>query len=266
MADDVLIEQDPELEGVLDKESGRNLLESPEPLIVDIPEGQPTRLVLEIKNGQEGLIDLVISSDELWLHPETSRMTLVGDESGDCVVSISPDGEAEYANLLFSWEGIEQTRCGSVMVMRKSPGAPPPRDPPAIPVVSEAAKSLAEFIDARRGSDRFIDTASEHRIFRQGGELELAQHQTESVLNRYCNERGCTRQTRLTEGLEVMLRNAATRKGIIDQKIYDSAVEFAVGRLMPRPDAEEHCLELIVNNAWKTKGRWFSKKRKEFRL
>lgn len=267
MADDVLIEQDPQLDGVLDKQSRRNLLESPDPLVVTPPASKPTRVVLEIKNGQEGLIDLAISSDEPWLCPETSRMTLVGGESGDCALSIAPGGEAEYANLLLSWEGIEQTRCGSVMILRKIPGASASSSPPPSAKASGAVNALVEFIE-NRGTSRgtFIDTESEYRIFRHGGSLELSPHQTESVLNRYCSKRGCTRQTRLTDRLETMLRDTATRNGAIDQKTYDGAVELAARRLMPRSDAEEHCLELIVNNAWKTKGRWFPKKRKEFRL
>ncbi len=266
MSDDVLIEQDPELDGVVDRQSQRNLLESPEPLVVELPADKPMRIVLEIKNGQEGLIDLAISSDEPWLQPETSRMTLVGGESGNCTVSLSPESEADYANLLLSWEGVERTRCSSVMVMRKSAGAPQPQAPPAMPAVSQAAKVLLDFIDKSGAVDKFIDTESENRIFREGGSLELSRDQTESVINRYCSKRGCTRQTRLTERLEAMLRDAVTRQGAIIQRTYDATVEFAARRLMPRPDAEEHCLELIVNNAWKTKGRWFPKKRKEFRL
>ena len=267
-------EKNPQIAGVVDKQSRRNLLESPEPLIVEIPAGKPTRIVLEIKNGQKGLIDLAITSDETWLQPETSRMTLVGGESGDCVLSITPEGDTEYANLQLSWEGIEQTRCNYVMVLRRAPDAPPsgpaPRGPRKPKPMSETVRALQKFIDGCGGPDKFIDTDEENRIFRKGGSLELSATQTESVLNRRCAEGGWTRQYRLSEKLTAMLHEATKDDGVIDQQEFDHIVNFAVKRFMPRKDAAEYCVTLILDNNWKAKesmlNKWFTKLCKQFGL
>ncbi|MFO7906299.1 MAG: hypothetical protein R6U98_26815, partial [Pirellulaceae bacterium] len=161
MTDDFLVEQDPELDGIVDKQSRRNLLENPRPLTVDTSSGKPSRIVLEIRNGEKGLIDLAISSDETWLQPEASRLTLVGGESGDCALSIAPEGDTEYANLILAWEGIERTCCDSIMVLRKVPGATPPgskqtgsEKSPAGPgekPISEAVQTLKQFINSCGG-------------------------------------------------------------------------------------------------------------------
>ena len=194
-----LWEQDPELEAVLDKQSRRNLLEGTAPLVVDTETGKPLRIILEIRNGPKGLIDLAINSDEAWLQPETTRMTLVGGESGDCVLSVTPEGHTEYANLVLAWEGIEQTLGTSVMVVRKvsdEPTRPGPGDSepgerkPKKKPISEAVLALERFIDGCGGPDKFIDKDEEDRIFRKGGSLELTNTETESVLNRsWCRRR-----------------------------------------------------------------------------
>lgn len=275
-----LLEQDPELDGVVDKQSQRNLLKDTVPLAVDTVPGKPLRIILEIRNGQKGLIDLAITSDEGWLQPEISRLTLVGGESGDCVLSITPEGDTEYANLLLSWEGIERTRCDSVMVVRKAPDAPPPGPKPTGPEpppdrprdkpMSEAVRALEKLIDGCGGPDKFIDTDEENRIFRKGGSLELSATQTESVLNRRCADGGWTRQYRLSEKLTAMLHEATKDDGVIDQQEFDHIVNFAVKRFMPRKDAAEHCVTLILDNNWEAKesmfNKWFTKLCKQFGL
>lgn len=280
MTDDFLVEQDPELDGIVDKQSRRNLLENPRPLTVDTSSGKPSRIVLEIRNGEKGLIDLAISSDETWLQPEASRLTLVGGESGDCALSIAPEGDTEYANLILAWEGIERTCCDSIMVLRKVPGATPPgskqtgsEKSPAGPgekPISEAVQTLKQFINSCGGPDKFIDKNEEDCIFRKGASLGLSVTQTESVLNRQCAQGGWTRQYRLSEKLTAMLHEATKDDGAIDQQKFDRIVNFAVRRCMPWKDATEHCVTLILDNNWKAKEsflkKWFTNLCKEFRL
>ncbi len=286
MPDDVLIEQDPELDGIVDKASQRDLLKDTAPLVIAAPTDKPHRFILEIRNGQKGLIDIAVSSDEPWLRPETTRLTLVGGESGDCILSVVSEGEAEYANLLLSWEGVEQTRCDSVMVVRELPSDKPPAQessgpkpaspkptPPPTPKpkpISEPVQALVKFIDGCGGPDKFIDTDEENRIFRKGGGLGLEQTQTESALNQRCAEGGWTRQYRLTEKLTAMLHEATKDDGVIDQQEFDHCVNFAIKRFMPRKDALEHCVTLILDNAWRAKetmfNKWFTKLCKQFGL
>jgi hypothetical protein len=277
-----LHEKDPQLASILDKQSQRNLLDpsNPNPVLVDLEPGKPVRFALEICNGQEGLIDLAISSDEPWLEPESSRLTLVGGESKDCIIRANLEGDAEFANLLFSWEGMAATLCQPVMVQRKLPAAPPSAEA-ASPQKAEAKReenaqnktaaidNLKKFIDGC-APDKFIDIDEEHQIFRKGGALELSLTETESILNRMCSEGGWTRQSRLTDKLTAMLHEATKDDGVIDKQEYDHVVNFAIKRLMPRRDADEHCITLILDNAWKAKegmfDKWFTKKRKQYGL
>ena len=284
MAD--LIEKDPQIAAVVDKATGRDLLDAsnPNPLSIDLTGGKVLRFELGIKNGEEGLIDLAISADEVWLAPEKNRLTLVGSENGAIVFEATPEGDNDFANILFSWEGINQSLCQSVMVMRRrkepqetasasgqtaapaSPAAPSPRRAKR----TQAVEVLKKFIDGCGGPDKFIDVEEEYKIFRKGGELELTLTEVESILNRCCGDGGWTRQTRLTEKLTAMLHEATKDDGVIDKNEYDHILSFAVKRLMPRKDADEHCVTLILDNAWKVKegvfDKWFTKKRKQYGL
>jgi hypothetical protein len=280
-----LEENDPKLAAVKDKKTRRNLLDpsDPNPYTVEIPVGKKVRFHLEVINGPEGLIDLAIASDEPWLEPETSRLTLVGGEAGDCIFSAKPQGETKFANILFSWEGCEKTLCESVMIMRNLPspaggkavaqggtGGSVTAKSPAKGTRIEAVDRLVKFIDSCGGPDKFIDIEEEHAIFRKGGALELTLTEIESVLNRRCSDGGWTRQSRLTEKLTAMLREAAKDEGLIDHQAYNHIVNFAVKRRMPRRDADEHCVTLILDNAWRVKenffDKWFSKKRRQYGL
>ena len=215
-------------------------------------------------------------------------MTLVGGESKDCIVKASPDGDSEFANLLLSWEGAEATLCQPVMVQRKmaaaagggaeqtavaggaATSAGPQAQAAATPERTESIKTLQRFIEGCGGPDKFIDKDEEYQTFRKGGALGLSVPETESILNRMCSEGGWTRQIRLEDKLTAMLNEATKDDGVIDQQEYDHVVNFAVKRLMPRRDADELCITLILDNAWKAKesmfNKWFSKKRKTYGL
>ena len=280
-----LEENDPKLAAVKEKETQRNLLDpmDPNPYTVQIPVGKKVRFRLEVINGPEGLIDLSIASDEPWLEPETSRLTLVGGEAGDCIFAAKPQGDTKFANILFSWEGGERTLCESIMVMRDLPssaggkavaqsgaGGTAKAEPADKGKRTEAVDRLIKFVDSCGGPDKFIDIEEEHAIFRKGGGLELTLTEIESVLNRRCSDGGWTRQSRLTEKLTAMLREAAKDEGVIDHQAYDHIVNFAVKRRMPRRDADEHCVTLILDNAWPVKesffDKWFTKKRRQHGL
>lgn len=280
-----LEESDPQLAAVQDKKTKRNLLDpsDPNPYTVEIPAGKKVRFHLEILNGPEGLIDLAIASDEPWLEPETSRLTLVGGEAGDCIFSAKPQGDTKFANILFSWEGCEKTLCESVMIMRKLPGSGGGKvvaksstagtakaKPPGKGKRLEAVNRLVKFIDSCGGPDKFIDTEEEHAIFRKGGALELSLTEIEAALNRRCSDGGWARQSRLSEKLFAMLHEAAKDDGMVDHQSYDHIVNFAVKRRMPRRDADEHCVTLILDNAWRVKesffDKWFTTKRRKYGL
>ena len=280
-----LEESDPRLAAVKDKKTKRNLLDpsDPNPYTIEVPTDKKVRFHLEVVNGPEGLIDLAIASDEPWLEPETSRLTLVGGETGDCIFSAKPQGDTKFANILFSWEGCEKTLCESVMIMRKLPGPGGGKaavqsgtagtaEPKPAPQGKrfEAVNRLVKFIDSCGGPDKFIDTEEEYAIFRKGGALELSLTEIEAALNRRCSDGGWVRQSRLTEKLFAMLHEAIKDDGVIDHQAYDHIVNFAVKRRMPRRDADEHCVTLILDNAWRVResffDKWFTKKRRQYGL
>lgn len=270
-----LVPKDPQLVGVVDKKSKRNLLDpsNPNPLEIDLSGGNPVRFELEILNGPEGLIELAISADESWLEPESQRLTLLGGEKGNMVCKAKPGSDTRFANLLFSWEGNDQTLCQSVMVFQsgvKEEGSGPqrpPEPPPKPKKRQEALDSLTAYIMGCGGVDKFIDVDEENKIFRKGGALELSFSEVESLLNLKCSEGGWTRQNRLTEKLTAMLREATKDDGAIDKQEFEHVLNFAIKRRMPRRDAIEHCVTLILDNAWKAKegmfDKWFSKLRKQ---
>jgi hypothetical protein len=269
-------EKDPHLRAVIDTASQRNLLDpkNPTPLEVNFANGKAARIGLVIQNSDAGLIDLAISSDEKWVEPERSRLTLPKGASGECHFTAKPDGDSEFANLLFSWEGTSQTLCQSVMVQRKSksPSGSTKPDDGDKPI---AIEKLVKFIKGC-APDKFIDYDEEQQIFRKGGELGFDPSETESILNRLCGEGGWTRQTRLTDKLTAMLHEATEDDGVIDEQEYEHILNFAIKRAMPRRDADEHCITLILDNAWKAKKAWwrkllglpgwFEKKRSDFCL
>jgi hypothetical protein len=122
-----LMEIDPRLVAVRDKESGRNLLDpsDPNPLTIDTSEGRPVRFELIVENGPEGLMELTITSDEPWLKSEKNKLTLVGGEKDRCILTAAPEGESEFAILLFTWQGAKGPLSASVMLMRKMQTARP---------------------------------------------------------------------------------------------------------------------------------------------
>lgn len=69
-------------------------------------------------------MDLAISSDEPWLEPTKSRMTLVGGEKVACTCVARPGGDAEFANMPSSWEGGQSTQLQSAMLMRTTAEKP----------------------------------------------------------------------------------------------------------------------------------------------
>lgn len=149
-----LREIEPKLAAVREPRSGRNLLDpaDPNPLTIDTTAGRNVRFRLAIENGPEGLMEMTITSDEPWLQPEKKRLTLVGGESRECVLAASPDGDAEFANLVFSWQGQERPLSASIMLMRtlatatESLPSPPatPRRTPASSAASQADTYRAE--------------------------------------------------------------------------------------------------------------------------
>lgn len=281
-----LIEKDPQVAQIVDKNSQRNLLDvtNPNPLSIDCSAGQAVRHALQVVNGPEGLIDLAISADEPWLEVENSKLTLIGGETGDCIIKVKPDGQGEYANLLFSWEGSEQTICQSVMVQRKlgaaaTPEVPQPAgggggtaspEPAQQTDRTDVTRKLKSFIEGCGGPDKFIDIDEEYKIFRYGGELEFSLSETESILNNMCSEAGWTRQKRLTDKLTAMLHEATKDDGVIDKQEFEHIVNFAIKRRMPRQDAVCHCAILILDNNWRTKegmfDKWWKKIRKDYGL
>jgi len=281
MADSELIEKDPRLTAIVDKKTSRNLLDSsnPNPLVIDLNEGKAQRFMLLIENSPAGLIDLSIAADQAWLIPEKGKLTLVGGETGECIIKANPDGDGDFASLSFSWEGMEQTLSSNVLVQRvlgnKQADSPSrgeekqsDENKPRRPTKNGAVKKLEKYIDGCGGSDKFIDYDEEQKIFRKGGMGELSLIQIEAILNQKCAEGGWTRQTRLTDKLSAMLHEATKDDGVIDSQEFEHIVNFAVKRKMPRRDADEHCVTLILDNSWTAKegmmNKWFSKKRKQY--
>ena len=276
-------DRDPELAAIVEPKSRRNILAAaqPEPLAVDTTSGRPVAFVLQMVNGPATGIDLAIAADEPWLEPQTSRVTLHRGQTGECGILARPEGDTEFANLLLFWEGTQSTLCQSVLVRRRL-GAPilsrntapggesAPHSTLTKRQHAEAVRALETLIDGCGGSDMFIDTGEENSIFRRGGALELGLKEIEALLGRRCTEGGWSRQVRLSEKLTSLLEEATKDDGVIDEREYEDVLAFAATRRMPRKDADEHCVTIILNNGWKVKegvlNKWFAKKRKHFGL
>lgn len=271
-----MYEKEPRLMAVVDRQSQRNLLDpsNPMPLIVDARGTKPVRIGLQLVNGPEGVVDVSIAGDASWLQPETRQLTLLGSERGDCIVSVHPDGDGEFANLLFSWEGLTKTVGQSVMIQRQStPASPPPKPGASGQSATTGASSQpqggASSADRERerkerveklkayiygmAADKFISFDEEQLVFRKGGELGFSPNETEAVLHKLCTEGGWTREVRLRDSLKVQLVEATKDDGVVDQKELDQAVDFAIKRKMPRKDALELCVTIMLDNNLKPK-------------
>jgi len=283
-----MFEKEPRLMAVLDRQTQRNLLDpsNPMPLVVDAKGSKPVRIGLQLVNGPEGVMDVSIVGDASWLQPETRRLTLLGSEKGDCIVSVHPDGDGEFANLLFSWEGLTKTVGQSVMVQRQAapksqPGATgqtagsssglsggttqqPPggrdsatdRDPQDQVRRERERQDRIEKLKAYvkgMAPDLFISFDEEQQIFRKGGDLGFSPNETEALLHKLCTEGGWTREARLRDSLKAQLIEATKDDGVVDQKELDQAVDFAIKRKMPRKDALELCVTIILDNNLKPK-------------
>lgn len=246
-----LFETDPRLHAVIDKKSRRNLLDhtNPDPLSVNLTGDRSVRFAVQIVNGPEGLIELSIAADTGWLKPETERLTLVGGEKGECIISAQTGGVGEFGNLLFSWEGSKATLCQSVLVRRQHDGRKPP-----VPDIFDDELDLKRRIAALEkfikgcAPDKFIDFDEEQRTFRKGGELEFEPTEVESILHRLCKEGGWTRETRLRDTLKAQLIEATKDDGVVDKVELAGAVAFAVNRKMPHKDALELCVTIMLDN------------------
>ncbi len=121
--------RDPNLAAVREKKTQRNLFTDNNPLVIDVRQGKPVRVAVEIENGPEAPIDLDISSDEPWLQPESERLSLVGAERGDCILTAKASGEGQYANLLLKWPGensrTHQKTCLIQRLTREEPAGRP---------------------------------------------------------------------------------------------------------------------------------------------
>lgn len=131
-------------------------------------------------------------------------------------------------------------------------------------------EALKAFIDGCGGPDRFISREEENLIFRKGGELRLSLKQIEAALDLQCKSNEWTRQKTLTEKLSKMMYQATADDGLIDQKEFEQIVGFAVTRSMPRKEANEHCLTLMLDDNWKAKesifNKWYSHKMRQHGL
>ncbi len=264
-----MFEKETRLAAVLELQSQRNLLDpsNPIPLVVDARGGKRVRVALQLVNGPEGMMELSIAGDMPWLEPETKRLTLVGGEKGDCIVVVRSDGDGEFGNLLFSWEGTSKTLSQSVMVQRQVAGSgsgtatqsPPASTGGAAPKIENSAdkqrkenerkqkiETLKNYIKGM-APDFFISWDEEQLIFRKGGEMNFSHNETEAVLHKLCTEGGWTRESRLRESLKAQLIEATKDDGVVDRKELDQAVDFAVKRKMPRRDALELCITIMLD-------------------
>jgi hypothetical protein len=257
-----MYEKEPRLVAVVERQTQRNLLDpsNPMPIVVDARNGKMVRFALILENGPEGVMNVSVAGDASWLQPETRNLTLLGSEKAECIVGVHPDGEGEFANLLFSWEGLTKTITLSVMVQRQCPAASQTSGPasqagggntastkPPQSDWRERAETLKNYIKGM-APDLFISYSEEQAIFRKGGDLRFSTNDTEALLHKLCSDGGWTRETRLRDSLKAQLIEATKDDGIVDRGELNQAVDFAIKRKMPRKDALELCITLILDN------------------
>lgn len=119
-------EKDASLRAVVDS-ANRNLLDpaNVDFFAIDLSKSPEVQFQFQIENGPEAPIDLEISCDQPWLLPETKVLRLVGGESGRCTFKAVPQGDSEYANILFSWKGQQNKRQQAVAIRRVLPAQVP---------------------------------------------------------------------------------------------------------------------------------------------
>ncbi|MCE9563858.1 MAG: hypothetical protein K8U57_17590 [Planctomycetes bacterium] len=131
-----LTEKDPCLKRILDKRTGRNLLEDVHPLEANPTAGTKVTVTVRIENGAEAPIELVVTTDRDWLKPSREKLYLMGGETGEFDATVTAAGTGEFANLCFAWSGATETYREYVLVWRKGkseqPAAASPKNPTGI--------------------------------------------------------------------------------------------------------------------------------------
>ena len=279
-----LYEIDPQLAAVRDVRTSRNLLDpsDPNPLKIELRGNKPEELVLAVENGPEGMIELSISSDEPWVSPEMENLCLLGSESREIKMSIAAEGEEELANVLFCWEGLDGPLSQSIIILRTLPATASPRAKHRgakqdvtgtsfrLPKEErvQAAKKLCELIDGAGAPRGFFSRGDEKNIFRHGGESGLSLTEIETLLNRRCCAKKWTRETRLTEKLAAMMGDSVEKKKALHKDAYEEAVSFAERRGMPKDQAQEVCITVILDHRWPVNesmlDKWMSTQRRQY--
>jgi len=125
-----LAEKDPSLKRILDKRTGRNLLEDVHPLEASPAAGTQLTVTVRIENGAEAPIELIVTADRDWLKPSREKLYLMGGETGEFDATVTATGTGEFANLCFAWNGATDAYREYVLVWRKGKSEPPPPPPP----------------------------------------------------------------------------------------------------------------------------------------
>jgi hypothetical protein len=123
-----LIEKPPRLSRIVDPRTGRDLLKDVHPLEAQLPSGASVPVSVQVENGPEAPIELTISSDQDWVKPRSSQLSLMGGQSSQFEVVVEASGTGEFANLCFSWQAAAETHHEYVLVWRRgkvTPGVTP---------------------------------------------------------------------------------------------------------------------------------------------
>ena len=135
---------------------------------------------------------------------------------------------------------------------------------------STQLKSLDALVGACGAVTGFISIADEQEVFRRGAELGLNHQRIEGALNLACRTGGRTRESILSEKMQILLKQVVDSAGSVSQKSFDFVVAFAARRKMPRARAEEVCATVILNHRWPARerilDRWFTRRCKQYGL
>jgi hypothetical protein len=112
----------PTLKAVREMTTNRNLLEEPDPLVVDLRDGIEKQIEVEIENGPENYAEYMIESSVDWLRPVDRHLNLLGGQKEKAVLKAVPTAGAGYGQFFV---GCEQAKIRkAVLVKQIAPETP----------------------------------------------------------------------------------------------------------------------------------------------
>ncbi|QDU96862.1 serine/threonine-protein kinase [Lignipirellula cremea] len=175
----------------------------------------------------------------------------------ECSAATSQPGRSVQSSprtIIGELDGGTVAEHGETLQREKAPGSQQDRENH----LQRVTELLENFVAGRAFRDHFIDLEEEDAILRKGCDEGLPPELVRDFLRVQCEQRNWTIQSDLS--VELLAQLEQTSEGV-NHDAFQQVVAYAAGRSMPRKQAIEHCLTLILDHEIPVieEATWFNK-------